>query len=148
MKVDPEKVFQVVALIYKLFVKGRRVKLPGGGEFTFPQQKPGISDTVPRHTALGLMERRAVPERVEPPLSMQTLGVVMFIVFGLPIAAIALLAGWEWKTLVDDVPGNHITATLRLAFKKQPGAVFLAVAVWLAFLSAVGWGIAGHVFFQ
>lgn len=148
MPVPWGKVFDVLKIVYVLFVKGRTVKMPGGGEFTFPSQKPGIGDTVdPRPKIMGFAAI-PTPQPPSPPLSVQTLGFVLFVVFGLPIVALVLLGVVEWRTLADDVPDNHITATLRIAFKKQPGAVFLGTLVWVVFLVSVFWGIAGHVFFQ
>jgi len=44
----------------------------------------------------------------------------------------------EWRTLSDDIPGNHITAVIRRAVKKQPGPFIL-------FAFAVGF-LAGHLF--
>ncbi len=44
--------------------------------------------------------------------------------------AVALL--WkEYKTLTDDIPGNHITAAVRTAWRRQPGA-FLPLIVFAA----------------
>jgi hypothetical protein len=54
---------------------------------------------------------------------------------------VALAVGWlflEWKTLTDDIPGNHITAVVRRAVKAQPGP-FLLLMFALGFLC-------GHLF--
>jgi hypothetical protein len=40
-----------------------------------------------------------------------------------------------------------VTATLRAAWSRAPGAVFLGTLVWVLFLSAVAWGVAAHAFF-
>lgn len=44
----------------------------------------------------------------------------------------------EWRTLADDIPGNHITAVVRRAVKKQPGP-FMLLFFALGFLC-------GHLF--
>jgi len=82
------------------------------------------------------------------PDQVNTLLWLVALFFGGPIIALGLLVFLEIKTLRDDKPNNHVTAVLRRAFKKNPGAVFLAVLVWLLFLTAVGWGLAGHFFFR
>jgi hypothetical protein len=50
----------------------------------------------------------------------------------------ALWLAVEWKTLADDVPGNHITAVVRRAVAAQPGP-FILFALALGFLF-------GHLF--
>lgn len=89
-----------------------------------------------------------LPEVVPPPepLSLATLGVVLFVFFGLPIIALTMLGICEWRTLSDDKPGNHVSATVRAAWRRAPGAVFLATLVWVAFLVAIGFGLLGHFF--
>lgn len=55
-------------------------------------------------------------------------------ILGLSLLALALL--WlavEWRTLTDHIPGNHITATVRAAWRKEPG-VFLILFVCLGYL--------------
>ena len=74
------------------------------------------------------------------------MGLVLFVVVGLPIVGLILLGVIEWRTLADDVPGNHITAAMRRAFEAHPGAVMLATLVWVGFLVAIGSGVAGHIF--
>lgn len=52
-----------------------------------------------------------------------------------------LAVGWlllEWRTLKDDIPGNHITAVVRKAVKAQPGPFML-------FFFALGY-LCGHLF--
>jgi hypothetical protein len=44
----------------------------------------------------------------------------------------------EWRTLADDIPGNHITAVVRRAVKSQPGP-------FLLFMFALGF-LCGHLF--
>lgn len=62
--------------------------------------------------------------------------VISWVGGALVILAVALL--WkECRTLTDKIPGNHITATIRIAFKAQPGAfliVLLTLAILLAYL--------------
>jgi hypothetical protein len=66
------------------------------------------------------------------------------------LAAIGILAiGWgvlEAKTLADDKPGNHITATWRRLWKLEPGAILLALLVLTNFVSGTLMYIAGHIF--
>lgn len=88
----------------------------------------------------------ALANEAEPAFPVKTLGLILFVVFGLPIVGLVVLGVLEWRTLADDTPGNHITATLRRAFKAQPGAVMLASLAWIAFLVAIAAGIGGHVF--
>ena len=57
------------------------------------------------------------------------------------ISLLAIAAIWgvlEWRTLADDVEGNHITAVVRRAVKAQPGP-FILFALALGFLM-------GHLF--
>lgn len=57
------------------------------------------------------------------------------------LSLVAIAALWlvlEWKTLSDDIPGNHITAVVRAAVKAQPGP-FLLMMFALGFLC-------GHLF--
>lgn len=58
------------------------------------------------------------------------------------VATLAILAViWlllEWRTLKDDIEGNHITAVARRAVKKQPGPFIL-------FFFALGF-LCGHLF--
>jgi hypothetical protein len=59
----------------------------------------------------------------------------------LVLSLVALAAGWlilEWRTLKDDIPGNHITAVVRRAVEAQPGP-FILFAFSLGFLF-------GHLF--
>ncbi len=54
---------------------------------------------------------------------------------------IALL--WkEYKTLSDKIPGNHITAVIRIAWKRQPGVFLIVIVLLTAFL----FYLAGHLF--
>lgn len=80
------------------------------------------------------------------PEQVTTLLWLAFVVVGLPIIGIAVVAWLEVKTLRDKHPGNHITATLQAAFRRQPGAFVVLGGVWGAFLLALLMGIAGHVF--
>jgi hypothetical protein len=95
--------------------------------------------------------RRAdsLPDTVPPsiPLNVHTFGIVLFIFFGFPIIALTVLGILEWRTLSDDIPGNHITATMRAAWRRAPGAVFLATLLWVGFLVAIGFGLAVHFWF-
>jgi hypothetical protein len=66
-----------------------------------------------------------------------TLLYVIAIVGGaLSVVAVALL--WkEYKTLRNEIEGDHITASVRAAFKAQPGAfliVILTLSILLAYL--------------
>jgi len=57
------------------------------------------------------------------------------------ISLLAIAALWlavEWKTLKDDIEGNHITAVVRRAVLAQPGP-FILGALALGFLF-------GHLF--
>lgn len=57
------------------------------------------------------------------------------------ISLVVVAAVWlvlEWKTLSDDIEGNHITAVVRRAVKAQPGP-FLLLMFALGFLC-------GHLF--
>jgi hypothetical protein len=67
-----------------------------------------------------------------------------------PIVILALGLGLtEYRTLKDDVPGNHITAVWRALWAKEPGAILLAL---LALMGVITWVvailafIAGHIF--
>jgi hypothetical protein len=178
VKVPWKSVFTVLKAVYVAFLKGKVVNLPGGiGPVTLPSQgntpfpaggspfdsvphPPGPPSIRPLVSTWPIeSERRApkpprrpdgLPEPVDPPipLSTSTLGVVLFVVFGLPVVGLTMLGVLEWRTLADDQPGNHITATMRAAFKRAPGAVFLASLVWVGFLVAVGMGLAAHFWFQ
>jgi hypothetical protein len=187
MKLPWKSIFEVAKAIYKAFLKGKVVNLPGGiGPVTLPSQgqtpypagqspldmlphRPGpiglptmrplyASNPLPEGMELPRDERRAgprprradgLPEPVPPgpPLAVMTLGVVLFVVFGLPIVGLTMLGVLEWRTLADETPGNHITATMRAAFKRAPGAVFLTTLVWCCFLVAVVVGLATHFWF-
>ena len=132
------KVFQVVRLVYRLFLKGRKV-----GGVTLPNERPTLptpSQTLPLLSAAGVEAREPFPKR--------TLAALVALVFGVPVGVLVALGVIEWRTLGDDVPDNHITATLRRAHREHPGAVLLALVVWVAFLVAVAAGIAGHVFWS
>lgn len=161
-KIPWSAVFTVLKAVYVAFFKGKVVNLPGGlGPVTLPSQDHTIPG-VPRPLAAlewpAEKERRApapprrpdgLPEPVEPPvpLSTATLGVILFVVFGLPCVALIMLGVTEYRTLSDSVEGNHITATLRAMWTRAPGAVFLSTLVWLLFLSAIAWGVLAHAFF-
>jgi hypothetical protein len=121
-----------------------------------PSIRPLVSSTWP---VASIQDRRAprpapradsLPEPVPPapPLSTKTLGVILFVVFGLPIVGLTMLGYTEWRTLADDTPGNHVSATMRAAWNRAPGAVFLSTLVWGCFLTAVAWGLLAHAFFQ
>ena len=138
MKVPWSAIWSVAKAVYVAFLKGKTVKLPGIGPVTLPQQRNTIQP----------LASFAPKQDDSAPLSVATLGLVLFVVFGLPIIGLTILGVLEWRTLADDKPGNHITATLRAAWKRQPGAVFLATLVWFAFISAVTWGVLGHVFWS
>lgn len=59
----------------------------------------------------------------------------------LVLSLAALGVGWlvlEWRTLKDDIEGNHITAVVRRAVKAQPGP-FILFGIALGFLL-------GHLF--
>lgn len=163
MKIPWSAIFVVLRAVYVAFLKGKVVNLPGGiGPVTLPQQKPTIPRaqylTLPEGMELPRDERRAPPPRrrsdglpdaVPPvPLSTSTLGAILFVVFGLPIVGLTVLGVLEWRTLADTTPGNHVTATLRAAWVRAPGAVFLTTLVWMLFLSAVTWGLLAHAFFS
>lgn len=176
MKIPWGAVWTVVKAVYVAFLKGKVVNVPGLGPVTLPQQGQTIPTSgggqleMPHRagsrTILPLVmspnyegpDRRApkpprkdgLPEAVppDPPLSVPTLGVILFVVFGLPIIGLTILGVLEWRTLADNTPGNHVTATLRAAWKREPGAVFLASLVWIVFLTSITWGLLGHVFFQ
>lgn len=153
-------IFTVLKAVYVAFLKGKIVNLPGGiGPVTLPSQ----GHTIPRPLAAiqwpSESERRApkpqprpdgLPDTVSPadPLSQTTLGVILFVVFGLPIVGLTMLSILEWRTLSDDVEGNHVSATMRAAWRRSPGAVFLATLVWVAFLVAIAMGLASHFFFS
>lgn len=174
MKIPWSSVFSVLKAVYVAFLKGKVVHLPGGiGDVTLPSQgntpfpagrspldstphMPGPPAIRPFYSSVN--DRRAprppsradgLPEPVPPPvpLSVSTLGVILFVVFGLPIVGLTLLGVTEWRTLADATPGNHVTATLRAAWARSPGGVFLGTLVWALFLSAVAWGVAAHAFF-
>ena len=58
----------------------------------------------------------------------------------LVFVAVALL--WkEYKTLSDDIPGNHITAAFRVAWAKQPGAFLIVIVLLTAAIFYLG----GHL---
>lgn len=67
------------------------------------------------------------------------------IVVGLPVLALIWLGWLEVATLRDDLRRNHITAVLRMALAKQPGALGLLV-LWIAFLVGLSAYVAGHAF--
>jgi hypothetical protein len=158
MKVPWSSVFAVLKAIYTAFLKGKVVNLPGVGPVTLPSQ--GHTTTpAPLPLYLAGVDRRApapprrldgLPDPVEAPcpLSVSTLGLILFVVFGLPIFGLTMLGVVEWRTLADDTPGNHVTATLRAAFKRSPGGVFLGTLVWACFLTAIVWGVLAHAFFS
>ena len=61
------------------------------------------------------------------------------LILGLSLLALAVLwVGVEIRTLQDGIPGNHITATVRRAWAREPGPFFL-FALALGFLM-------GHLF--
>lgn len=68
-------------------------------------------------------------------MSPETVGMVL-VVSLVVLAVLWLLI--ERKTLRDDIPGNHITAVVRAAVRKQPGP-FILFAFGLGFLF-------GHLF--
>ena len=86
----------------------------------------------------------AGPQRVTPEQA-TTLLQLGAIVVGFPVLVLIWIGWLEVATLRDDKPGNHITASLRAAFRKEPGAFGLLV-VWIAFLVGLAAFIAGHVF--
>ena len=159
-KVPWSAIFQVLKAVYVAFLKGKVVNLPGGiGPVTLPSQ----GHTIPRPLAAiqwpsederrrpGRAERAdGLPHAVEQPapLSTATLGIILFVVFGLPIVGLTMLGVLEWRTLADDTPGNHVSATMRAAWSRAPGAVFLTTLVWVGFLVAIGMGLLSHFFFQ
>lgn len=53
----------------------------------------------------------------------------LLLVIGATALWVALLLAIEFKTLRDDVPGNHITAVLRAAVKKLPWPFILLALV-------------------
>jgi hypothetical protein len=165
MRIPWSSVWAVAKAVYTAFLKGKVVDLPWGiGPVTLPQRDHTIPLSLYAAQSEALnpyppaFDRRApkpapradgLPEPCQPPmpLSVQTLAVVLFVVFGLPILGLTIFGVLEWRTLSDDVPGNHITATMRAAFHRAPGAVFLATLVWVGFLVAVGMGLAAHFWF-
>jgi hypothetical protein len=60
-----------------------------------------------------------------------TLLYVIVVVGGALFVVAAALLWKEYRTLTDKVPGNHITAVVRAAWARQPGA-FLIVIVLLS----------------
>jgi len=158
MKIPWKSVWTVVRAIYVAFLKGKVVNIPGVGPVTLPQQDHTIRPLAALEWP-SEQERRAprpprrpdgLPDPAPPPcpLSVSTLGILLFVFFGLPIIALTMLGVLEWRTLADDTPGNHVSATMRAAWKRAPGAVFLASLVWVAFLVAVGMGLAAHFFWS
>lgn len=67
------------------------------------------------------------------------------IVVGLPVLALVWLGWLEVATLRDGLRGNHITAVLRMALARQPGAFGLLV-LWISFLVGLAAYVAGHAF--
>lgn len=56
-------------------------------------------------------------------------------ILGWSLFVLASVWSWlEWRTLTDNVPDNHITATVRRAIKAQPGP-FILLAFALGFLA-------------
>ena len=156
-----KKALPILKAVYNAFLKGRKI-----GGVTLPSEGHGPTSSLemPHHPEPIIRplvkmpdaarekfseewrEQHGKADQVEPPFPTKTIGLVLFVVFGLPVIALILLGVIEWRTLADDTPGNHITAALRRAFKAQPGAVFLGTMAWVGFLVAVAAGISGHIF--
>lgn len=149
-----EGILKIVKILYDLFLKGRSIKTPIGPIVLPSKNHPGPNAPFDRPhepgppVARGLMMQSGVTSGPPEPAPIKTLGFLIFIIFGVPIACVVAIAGVEWKTLRDDTPGNHITATLRWAFAKQPAAVTLALILWVAFLTAIAFGVGAHAWWQ
>lgn len=67
------------------------------------------------------------------------------------LGAVALLVGlflglllWEAKTLANDIPDDHITAVIQIAWRNEPGAILFATNLWTGVTSVLAahwfWG--------
>ncbi len=131
---------RVVIALYRAILQGKPI--PGVPGATFPDQ--GHGPTFPdRSTPRGLLDPK-LEEGLRTPIAGRIVAFIVVSIFVVPLLLLIVAGAIEAKTLSDGVPGNHLTAQLRAVFARQPAACALALAVWLALLASVFFGVLSH----
>lgn len=139
MALSWKKVFVVLAGIYKAFVRGKIVSLPGGKPLPDGMELPRDERRkVKRWRYDGLPEVDAEPD---PPLSVVAIGFLLFFVFGPPLVWLTMRGALEWRTFGDETLGNHVTATLRTAMDRAPWQVVVATFLYVLFVAFLSVGV-------